>query len=221
MTPATAKSCRPYPLSDLKKITTALIATGLLHLPLVISPASAQQADPKPSVMDRIQEKVRQRGAVANPNWFERLDPRGVGYVTKEAVESAIRQRFALLDTNRDGAIDRTEYSRQQVSPASPGLTFDMLDTDRNGKLSAAEFSAPITARFSRLDRDGDGRISRGEAAPYLAAPTARSLPPLSGTCFEIDGRLVTVAPERVETLRREGRRSADCAWKPGATLSR
>lgn len=213
----TAKYRRHYPRPGLKNVTTPLVLIGLLYVSLMISSANAQRSDPAPSVMDRIQEKVRQR----NLNWFERLDPRGTGYATWQSVENSIRERFALLDTNRDGAIDRNEYLARKLPSPSFVLPFGLLDADVNGLLSAAEFSAPIIWRFSRLDIDGDGRISREEAARYLATPTARALPQLNGTCFELNGRVTIVAPQNVERFEREGRRSIDCAWKPGSSTAR
>ena len=194
-----------------------MVLAGLLLLLPLISPATAQQTETKPSVMERIREKARQKAPMDNRNWFDRLDPNRSGYIPKATVESAIRQRFSLLDLNHDGAIDRAEYARRSTTQLSPGLAFDLLDGDRDGRLSMAEFAAPVMWRFDRLDSDGDGMISREEAARYLSTPASRSIPPLTGTCFEIDGRLVTVAPDRVEALQREGRRSADCAWKPNS----
>ncbi|MBF0664734.1 MAG: hypothetical protein IR159_04185 [Brevundimonas sp.] len=37
------------------------------------------------------------------------------------------------------------------------------LDADGDGQVTREEFTAPMTAHFARLDRDGDGRLSAGE----------------------------------------------------------
>lgn len=76
------------------------------------------------------------------------------------------------LDANNDGAIDRTEAA------AHPRLSaeFDQLDRNRDGKLDASERphrkgghgrrgGHDGMARLIDADKDGDGRISRTEAA--------------------------------------------------------
>lgn len=82
--------------------------------------------------------------------------------------------RRAPLDTNNDGAIDRTEAA------AFPRLAakFNELDRNRDGKLDASErpqhkghgrrgHDGPGDGfgRVAQADTDGDGRISRTEAA--------------------------------------------------------
>ena len=176
----------------------------------MVAPAVAQGTAESPSVRERILDKARERAPVRSRNWFELLDPEGTGYATR-----------SNLDTNYDRAIDRMEYSRRNRLPTSAGLAFDLLDQDRDGKLSLGEFSAPVLWRFFRLDADDDGRISREEAARYIETPSARSLPPLTGTCFDINGRLLSVSPPVAEALAAEGRRAVDCTWRPGASMSR
>lgn len=86
------------------------------------------------------------------------------------------RRHISILDANKDGVIDRAEAA------AHPRLAekFDTLDRNRNGRLEAAERPSRHGKRGHRggmghavrLDTDGDGRISRVEAAaqPKFAA---------------------------------------------------
>ena len=107
---------------------------------------------------------------------------------------SAIRQqRFAQRDTNHDGFLGQDEYG------GHPG-NFRALDRDGDGRLSREEFvrrsEGPVvalpdefgdldlngdntlsrsewygqTVAFDRVDRDGDGRISRDEQRDPLPA---------------------------------------------------
>lgn len=84
------------------------------------------------------------------------------------------------LDANNDGAIDRTEAA------AHPRLAakFDQLDANKDGKLDASERPHRKGGRGGHrghggidglvsADADGDGRISRTEAAslPWLGKP--------------------------------------------------
>lgn len=91
------------------------------------------------------------------------------------------------LDANGDGVIDRSEAA------ASPRLQsrFDALDANRDGRLSADELRQARGQRgnrhgghrgdagIARLDANGDGRISRAEAAAD---------PRLAGDFAQIDG---------------------------------
>ena len=192
-------------------------ALGIFLMAIQIPELCAQPAGEPASVMDRIREIARQQNDGANPGWFNRLDVNRDNYVSRGEVEMAIAKTFSALDTNKDRVLDVTEYARLRAPAGTTKLAFETLDTNGDRMLSLAEFAAPTHWRFSRLDRDGDGRISRQDAAQYLNTPTSRVLPPLSGICFDIDGRLVVVSPETAENLLREGRSLSDCAWRPGS----
>lgn len=104
----------------------------------------------------------------------------GIAIAAPQAVGSkadAPRQdRKASLDSNNDGHIDRTEAAKH---PRLAGR-FDQLDSNKDGKLSTDELRAGRAMHGGKRgghgvrarDTDGDGRISRTEAAakPELAA---------------------------------------------------
>ncbi|WP_374567706.1 EF-hand domain-containing protein [Ideonella sp.] len=82
--------------------------------------------------------------------------------------------KFAQVDTNRDGVISRDEAA------AAPQLAgkFDEIDTDRDGRVAPAELKAYAKTHrggakgaFSKMDGNGDGVITRDEVAanPKLA----------------------------------------------------
>jgi Ca2+-binding EF-hand superfamily protein len=85
------------------------------------------------------------------------------------SAETPPRDHMARLDSNNDGVVDRAEASRH------PRLAekFDSLDRNHDGRLDAGERPSRHGKRDHRrgmahviaLDTDGDGRISRGEAA--------------------------------------------------------
>ena len=203
---------------------TRLAVLTLVVLVSIIGPAAKAAAQPvgaPPSVMDRIQEKMRERQPAKKADWFQRLDTNRDGRVSGEELRLSIGRRFTGLDTNRDGKISRDEFRVRDKVQGQPGPTFDHMDTDRSNSLDLSEFSAPVLWRFGRLDSDGDGFLSPVETDRYLNIPTARALPPLSGRYFNIDGRIVIAAPERAEALEREGRPSVDCMWQPGSPSNR
>jgi len=183
--------------------------------------AEAQVPKGPPSVMDRIQEKARQRQPAPPGDWFQRLDTNRDNRISRQELQASVNRRFGLLDANRDGRVSRQEFQARKIVPGQTGPSFDQMDVDRNGTLSGPEFAAPVLWRFARLDSDGDGFLSRAETARYLNTPSVRSLPPLSGRCFEIDGRYVIVSPERADDLEKSGRAQIDCSWQPGGIPAR
>lgn len=98
---------------------------------------------------------------------------------------AAAAERFKALDTNGDGRISRAE------AQAAPALAahFDEIDANKDGQITPQEFhayhralkeakassggaaAAPAGA-FAKLDKNGDGMLSREEVAghPRLAA---------------------------------------------------
>jgi hypothetical protein len=159
--------------------------------------AAAQSVGDPPSVMDRIREKVRERSKPPPADWFHRLD------------------------TNWDGKNSRDEFRVRNTIPGQSGPSFNQMDIDRNGNLSMVEFSAPVLWRFTRLDSDGDGFLTQTETARYLDIPASRALPPLTGTCFVIDGKIVVASPEHAEVLAQSGRPQVDSSWQPGSLPDR
>jgi len=79
------------------------------------------------------------------------------------------RQAFRLADTNRDNVISREEYGVATGAVATSGTIpasdqqFEALDINGNNRIEPNEWRG-TAATFNRLDRDGNGWLSRGEA---------------------------------------------------------
>lgn len=88
-------------------------------------------------------------------------------------------EHFDNLDSDGDGFLNQEELLAGRPGPPE-GAGFENDDTDQDGKVSLSEFSGPEDL-FQRLDRDGDGYITREEAqeghpGPCLGrAPAAES----------------------------------------------
>ena len=91
-------------------------------------------------------------------------------------MKARMLERLKAADTNGDGMISRSE-----AAAALPELVehFDKIDADKNGFITLQEFESAMKARhgqhghdtLKRLDKNGDGAISREEAqaSPRLA----------------------------------------------------
>ena len=107
---------------------------------------------------------------------------------TRDGVTKALQARFAAMDTNKDGLIDRTEaqaaQDRVQAEAtaeilAQTDAAFAELDKDKNGALSKEEFRATAPklkpsdgpqAVISRFDGNKDGKVSLSEYEKPLLA---------------------------------------------------
>ncbi len=112
------------------------------------------------------------RRADSNENGkLEAEEFRDLGEQLREALTSnpanaeALRQRLARMDKNGDGKIDRKEFS-------GPQKFFDRLDRDGDGVLTPDDRgdgpakpagATPLPAAVRRLDKNGNGKIERGE----------------------------------------------------------
>jgi len=95
----------------------------------------------------------------AQPNWFRSLDADKSGAITLAELHRARWGRFARLDANRDGFLDRAELK----SNAQWLGRFQWYDQNGDARISISEFEAKGRARFVAMDRDGDGRVTIDE----------------------------------------------------------
>ncbi len=87
------------------------------------------------------------------------------GIITREEVMAAAEQRFALLDRNKDNALDKadTDTLRKETVDYRVQRFIHRFGADSEGRVTRDQFLAKAKERFARLDRDGDGTLSRGE----------------------------------------------------------
>lgn len=119
------------------------------------------------------------------------MGPRGGRSFTKDEFDARVRERFARIDKNNDGVLDRAEIEAQMAAMgpgarrddaasggagAGPGQTggpmaqrfLRRFDADSDGKLTREEFQAGVRRMFARFDLDGDGRITDADLPPIM-----------------------------------------------------
>lgn len=71
------------------------------------------------------------------------------------------------------------QQSSPQAQPAQKGATFESLDTDGDGRISKAEAAANqnVLDQFSKYDKDGNGFIERSEVTSANKSSTPDSQP--------------------------------------------
>jgi len=132
--------------------------------------------------------------------------------VTKGDFTKSVDARFGVLDSNKDGSVDKAEVSAAQTRAMQQAAAqqqqrlandFKKFDTNKDNQLSLAEFKAiapPIRnsesadQTLAKLDSNKDGRISAQEfRAPQLAA--------FDRTDANKDG---TITPQEAQAARRQ-----------------
>lgn len=96
---------------------------------------------------------------------------------TRAEVEAKVKERFAQMDANKDGAITRAEFDaghatlsegrwsgkRLAMTAMRAGGMFAARDADSDGRVSLAEALARPLARFDRADANKDGTLTPEE----------------------------------------------------------
>jgi hypothetical protein len=107
------------------------------------------------------------------------FDLNGDGAVAKAETEQVQAERFAKIDTDKNGYLSEAEFKAHHAAmrAAAGGAERDRpdkdgaqggvrpkMDADKDGKVSLAEFKAAPWARMQRFDANGDGKIDAAEA---------------------------------------------------------
>ena len=92
------------------------------------------------------------------------------GVVTRDEVLAAADKRFATLDRNKDGALDKADADalRKDTVDYRARRFIHRFGADSDGKVTKEQFFAKAKERFARLDRNSDGTVSRGERGRHM-----------------------------------------------------
>jgi hypothetical protein len=98
---------------------------------------------------------------------FDALDIDANDEVSRQEALRPASQRFARLDGDGDGFVDKSEVGASlEAEPGRFGEgLLERLDADGDGQVSAAEFGVRGRAMFARADANDDGVVSFAEFA--------------------------------------------------------
>ena len=87
------------------------------------------------------------------------------GVITLDEVLAAADKRFALLDRNKDGNIDKADFDalRKEMVDYRVKRFIHHYGADKDGKITREQFMAKAAERFAQLDFNNDGTIGRDE----------------------------------------------------------
>ena len=115
---------------------------------------------------------------------WERADANGDGVLTRDEIRRMPRlaSHFDAIDRDLDGVITGGEVRAWRESLKVRGRTVQargvdeimkIADLNGDGEISRAEFARTMprySARFDRIDANGDGRLAKIELRDWLAA---------------------------------------------------
>lgn len=147
-----------------------IIIGGVAVVALAV-PAIAQMTRPDRPAQTRAQAEAKVR------NHFARIDANKDGYVTAEDVSAmrgvAMDKRFERMDSDRNGAISRTEFDAAHAGRAGGhhGMKMGrggaqimmMADADKDGRVAVTEAVNGALMLFDRADTDRDGTLTAEE----------------------------------------------------------
>ena len=96
---------------------------------------------------------------------FERFDANEDRQVTQAEIDTVVAERFATADTNSDSSVTLEEFEGLWLQDMRERMVdrFQRLDANGDGSVTTAEFNDHTRNIVDRLDRNGDGVLSRDD----------------------------------------------------------
>jgi len=96
---------------------------------------------------------------------LDQFDANGDGKVTQDEIDTARSARFAKYDANGDGKLGLDEFDAlfREVTRPMMVRAFQKLDPDGDAGVTTDEYDAAFSGMVERMDRNGDGALSRDD----------------------------------------------------------
>ncbi len=106
---------------------------------------------------------------------FDTIDADKDGKITEAEIEAHRAAEFKAADTNADGMLSAEEMAARELARMQARATeratrmIEEMDDNADGSLSAEEMNQTVRERrFSQMDTDGDGAVSKAEAEAVM-----------------------------------------------------
>jgi Ca2+-binding EF-hand superfamily protein len=104
---------------------------------------------------------------------FKKMDTNGDGKVTRAEHAAGAKQMFTECDVNKDGVVTAAEMDaamalkgeKPDKREKTSAEKIRMIDQNGDGQLTVAEHNAGTEQMFAKMDKDGDGALSKEECA--------------------------------------------------------
>lgn len=116
-------------------------------------------------IAEGVASKRHRRGGMRGMKWLSEADANKDGVVTVDEVAALSASHHARFDHNKDGSIDQADMDalRKDMRDYRARRIAHMMGADKDGRVTREQFQAKAAERFTRMDYDNDGTISRGE----------------------------------------------------------
>ncbi len=94
---------------------------------------------------------------------WDQLDANGDGKITADEMNAKHADFFAKADGDGDGAITREEMEAFHIARRAEHMQKRSGDSNGDGVVDRSEYIEAAGERFDRLDKDGDGVLSKDE----------------------------------------------------------
>ncbi len=105
------------------------------------------------------------RGGKQVERMFEQFDTNGDGKLTQDEINAARTDMLAKHDADGDGKLSLAEFEAvwEEMTKQRMVRAFQRIDADGDASITVEEFLKPYANIVERMDRNGDGEISKDD----------------------------------------------------------